>query len=217
MLRIAPLRTLLPLALALPLLGGCVPALLVTGATGTVISYHDRRSTGTQIDDETTEWRARNRVPGQYRDGGNINFTAFNRTLLISGEVGDESAKLEIGEMARQIDGVGRVHNELQIGPPSSLQSRSNDVLISSKFKTRLLDSDGVSSNHIKPVTENGVLFVMGVVNEREAKAAIDVARTTSGVRKVVNLLEIVPAEEIRRLDDAHFGSRERGAPPPAR
>lgn len=217
MLRINTLRPLLPLVVALPLLGGCVPALLVTGATGTVISYHDRRSTGTQIDDETTEWRARNRVPGPYRDSGNINFTAFNRTLLISGEVGDESAKLDIGEMARQIDGVGRVHNELQIGPPSSLPSRSNDVFISSKYKTRLLDSGGVSSNHIKPVTESGVLFLMGIVNEREAKAAIDVARTTSGVRKVVNLLEVVPPEETRRLDDGNFGSRERSAPSPAR
>ena len=200
-------RLLLSLLLAAPLLTACVPALIATGAAGTAISYHDRRSTGIQADDETSEWRGRNRIPARYRDNANINFTAFNRVLLVSGEVENEREREEIGEMAERIEGIRKVHNELLVATPTTLGSRSNDVFISSKLKARLLDSDQVASNHIKPVTENSVLFLMGIVSEREARAAIDIARTTAGVRKVVNLLEVLPDAEIRRIDNARFGS----------
>lgn len=203
-----PPRLLAALALSLPLLGACVPALIATGAAGTAISYHDRRSTGIQADDETSEWKGRNRLPARYRDNTNVNFTAFDRVLLVSGEVPDDSARADIGAMAEGIEGIRKVHNELQVAPVSSLGSRSNDVFISSKYKARLLDNDQVASNHVKPVSENGVLFVMGLVSEREARAAIAIARSTAGVRKVVNLLDIRPDDEIRRIDNARFGVR---------
>lgn len=205
---IPALRLLLPLLAVASLLGACVPALLVTGAAGTAISYHDRRSTGIQADDETSEWRGRNRVPSAYSDSANVNFTAFNRNLLVTGEVPNAQARADIGDMAERIEGIRRVHNELQIAAVSTLASRSNDVFISSKYKARLLDNDRVASNHIKPVTENGVLFLMGIVNEGEAVAAVNLARTTAGVRKVVNLLEVLPDADIRRIDEARFGTR---------
>lgn len=201
-------RLLAAIALSVPLLGACVPALIATGAAGTAIAYHDRRTTGFQADDETSEWRGRNRMPPRYADQANVNFTSFNRVLLISGEVPDETARSAIGAMAEGIEGTRRVHNKLQIAPPSSLGSRSNDVFLSAKYKARLLDTDQVASNHVKPVAENGVLFLMGIVSDKEANAAIDIARTTAGVRKVVNLFEVLPDEEIRRLDNARFGVR---------
>ncbi|MBL8405364.1 MAG: BON domain-containing protein [Dechloromonas sp.] len=208
MTRIPAPRLLLPLLAVASLLGACVPALLVTGAAGTAISYHDRRSTGIQADDETSEWRGRNRVPPAYSDSANVNFTAFNRSLLVTGEVPNAQARADIGDMAERIEGIRRVHNELQIAAVSTLGSRSNDVFISSKYKARLLDNDRVASNHIKPVTENGVLFLMGIVNEGEAVAAVNLARTTAGVRNVVNLLEVLPDADIRRIDEARFGTR---------
>lgn len=208
MTRIPAPRLLLPLLAVASLLGACVPALLVTGAAGTAISYHDRRSTGIQADDETSEWRGRNRVPSAYSDSANVSFTAFNRNLLVTGEVPNAQARADIGDMAERIEGIRRVHNELQIAAVSTLASRSNDVFISSKYKARLLDNDRVASNHIKPVTENGVLFLMGIVNEGEAVAAVNLARTTAGVRKVVNLLEVLPDADIRRIDEARFGTR---------
>lgn len=208
MTRIPAPRLLLPLLAVASLLGACVPALLATGAAGTAISYHDRRSTGIQADDETSEWRGRNRVPSAYSDSANVNFTAFNRSLLVTGEVPNAQARADIGDMAERIEGIRRVHNELQIAAVSTLGSRSNDVFISSKYKARLLDNDRVASNHIKPVTENGVLFLMGIVNEGEAVAAVNLARTTAGVRKVVNLLEVLPDADIRRIDEARFGTR---------
>lgn len=197
----------------LPLLQGCVPALLATGAAVTVISAHDRRSTGTQADDETAEWKGSNRLPARYRDTAHVNFTAFNRILLVTGEVPDEAARDAIGAMAGQIEGIRKVHNELVVGPVASLSSRGNDAFISSKFKARLLDSNQLSANHIKPLTENGTLFVMGLTNEREAQVAIAIARTTDGVRKVVNVMEVIPESETRRIDNALLGAR---TPPPA-
>lgn len=197
---------------ALPLLQGCIPA-LVGGAAASVISYQDRRSTGTQTDDEGLEWKSLQRIPEQYRTLAHVNFTAYNRRLLITGEVPGDEAKAAIESQVRQLEGVREVFNEAGVGPASSLGSRSNDSYITSKVKARLVDSNQISANHIKVVTERAIVYLMGVVSEREAKVAIAVARTTAGVSKVVNVLEVLGDDEIRRLDSQSFGSR---TPPPA-
>ncbi len=188
------------------MLSGCFPAVVATGAAVTLISAHDRRATGVQTDDEISEWKGGNRLPEKYRVTAHVNFTAFNRRLLVTGEVPDEEARQAIGAMAEKIEGIRQVHNELQIAPPTSFSSRANDAFISSKYKARLLDSRHVSANHVKPLTESGTLFLMGLVSEREARGAVDIARTTAGVRKVVNLLEVLPDEDIRRIDEALSG-----------
>lgn len=196
---------------ALPVLQGCVPA-IVAGATVGVISAHDRRSTGTQTDDETIEWKAKLRIPDQYKSFSNVNFTSYNRRLLITGEVPNAEAKAAIEAEARKVDGVREVYNELGIGPVSPLGSRSNDSFITSKLKARLVDSNQISANHIKVVTERGIAHLMGIVNEREAKVAVAVARTTAGVLKVVNIMEVIDERETQRIDSQNLGART--APP---
>lgn len=208
-----PNLAILAAALALFNLQGCVEAVVIGGAAAGVMSFHDRRSTGTQTDDETTEWRAGNHIPEQYKSLSHVNFTSFNRRVLITGEVPGEEAKAAIESTTRKLDGVREVYNELGIGPISSLGSRSNDSYIDSKVKARLLDTNQLSTNHIKVVTERGIVYLMGIVTAREAKAAIDVARTTAGVQKVVNVMEIVSDEEARRIDNQTLGARDR--PPP--
>ncbi len=204
----------LALIVALPGLQGCVEAaLLGTAAATGVMSAHDRRSTGTQTDDETMEWKANAHVPAPYKNTAHANFTAFNRRVLITGEAPNEEAKSAIESETRKIEGVKEVFNELGIGPATPLTSRSNDSFITSKVKARLVDSNQISANHIKVLTERGIVYLMGIVNEREAKVAIAVARTTSGVVKVVNVLEVVGEDETRRLDDQVLGARK---PPPA-
>ena len=196
---------------ALPVLQGCVPA-IVAGATVGVISAHDRRSTGTQTDDETIEWKAKLRIPDQYKSLSNVNFTSYNRRLLITGETPNAEAKAAIEAEARKVDGVREVYNELGIGPASPLGSRSNDSFITSKLKARLVDSNQISANHIKVVTERGIAYLMGIVNEREAKVAVAVARTTAGVVKVVNIMEVLDESETQRIDSQNLGART--APP---
>ena len=200
------------LVATLPLLQGCVPAVIVGGAAAGVMSAHDRRSTGTQTDDETAEWKAMQSIPAQYKDLTHANFTAYNRRLLITGETPSEEAKSGIEAKVRTIDGIREVYNELGIGPASSLGSRSTDSFITSKVKARLVDSNQVSANHIKVVTERGIVYLMGIVSEREAKVAVAVARTTDGVRKVVNVMEVVSEDEVRHIDNQTLGARN---PPP--
>lgn len=200
------------LVATLPFLQGCVPAVIVGGAAAGVMTAHDRRSTGTQTDDETAEWKAMQSIPAQYKELTHANFTAYNRRLLITGEAPSEEAKSGIEAKVRMIDGLREVYNELGIGPASSLGSRSTDSFITSKVKARLVDTNQVSANHIKVVTERGIVYLMGIVSEREAKVAVAVARTTDGVRKVVNVMEVVSEDETRRIDNQTLGARN---PPP--
>ena len=201
-------------ATVLPALQGCFPV-VATGVAVGVMSAHDRRSTGVQTDDETSEWKARNRIPAQYASTSNVSFISYNRALLITGQVPSEDAKAAIGQAAGQVEGVKTVYNELVVGPVSSLSSRSTDAYVTSKVKARLVDAKQVSANHIKVDTEQSTVYLMGIVSEREAKAAIQIARTTDGVRKVVNLFEVLSDAEIQRLDALLAGSKTAPRPAP--
>lgn len=198
---------------ALPLLQGCVPAVIGGAAAVGVLSAHDRRSTGVQTDDETTEWKAGQRIPEKFKAFSHINFTSYNRRVLITGEVPNDEAKAIVGEQTAQLEGVREVFNELTVGPVSSLSNRSNDSFITSKLKARLVDSNQLSANHVKVVTEGGTAYLMGIVNDREAKVAVAVARTTDGVRKVVNVMEVVAEADTRRIDSSAVGGAR--TPPP--
>ena len=198
---------------ALPLLQGCVPVVIGAGAAVGVMTVHDRRSTGVQTDDETLEWKALQRVPEQYAANSHLNFTAYNGRLLITGEAPSAEAKAAIGDAMSKIDGLTRVENDIAVAPVSPLGNRSNDGYITSKLKARLVDEKQLSANHIKVVTENTVAYLMGIVSEREAKVAVQIARTTDGVRKVVNLMEVLPDADIKRIDNATFGDAKTTTP----
>jgi len=201
------------LALALPALQGCAPAVVAAGVTAGAMSATDRRTTGTQADDEGLEWKAGQSVPEKFKAASHINFTVFNRRLLITGEVPSEEAKNLIGENAAKIEGFREVINELTVGPASSFSARSNDSYITSKVKARLVDAKEVSAHHVKVVTESSTTYLMGIVTEREGKVAVAVARTTEGVRKVVNVMEVVSDAEARRLDVLRSNSGSGSAP----
>lgn len=186
---------------ALPLLQGCIPAVIATGATAGVMSAHDRRTTGAQADDEALEWKAAQQVPEAYKESAHLNFTSFNRHLLITGEVPSEEARSAIGEQVGKLEGVKEVFNETVVGPASSLSTRTNDSYVTSKVKARLVDEKTLSANHIKVVTEAGTAFLMGIVTDHEAKVAVAVTRRTAGVVKVVNLMEVHSDAEVRRLE----------------
>ena len=185
---------------ALPLLQGCVPAVIGAGAAAGVMTAHDRRSTGAQADDEGLEWKAAQQIPENDQANAHVNFTAFNHRLLITGEVPSEEARNAIGERVGKLDGVKEVFNETVVGAASSLSTRTNDSYVTSKVKARLVDEKTLSANHIKVVTEAGIVYLMGIVTEREGKVAVAVTRTTAGVRKVVNLTEVISDAEAKRL-----------------
>ena len=202
------------LVIALPLLQGCAPAIIATGAAVGVMSYQDRRPTAVQTEDEGIEWKAARSVPERFAAASHLNFTSFNRRLMITGEVPSEEAKAAIGEQAAKVAGVKEVFNEVMIGPVSSLSVRSNDSYITSKVKGRLVDEKYLSATHIKVVTEAGVAYLMGIVSERESKLAVTIASRTDGVRKVVNLFEVRSDAEIKRLDTPPGATKPAGEQP---
>lgn len=187
-------------AALLPLLQGCFPV-VAGGATAAAMMVSDRRTSGAYVEDEGIEWRTRNRINERYGNMVNVSVTSFNRNVLLTGQVPDEATRAEVGRIAGAVDNVRGIINELQISGVSSLTSRSNDAVITSKVRARFIDNSVPGSTHVKVVTESGTVFLMGVVTQREAHAATEVARTTAGVQKVVRVFEYVSDEEAARLD----------------
>lgn len=172
------------------MLQGCFPIVAVgVGATALVVD--DRRSTGFYVEDENIEWKARSIIIDRFKDA-HVNVTSFNLSVLLTGEVSDEKMKADIGEAIRKIGSVKNVTNELTVGGKSSLAARSNDTLITTNVKTRFLGAKDFSSNHVKIVTEASVVYLMGIVTKQEADAATEVARTTSGVSRVIRVFEYI-------------------------
>jgi osmotically-inducible protein OsmY len=188
------------MTLALPALQGCF-GLVVAGATASVLAVTDRRSIGVQADDESIELKAFNRLSQSIKDKSHINFTGYNRRVLITGEVPDEATRARVSDEISRIENVQGVWNELVVAGNSTMVARSNDSYITSKVKARFVDMDKFSANHVKVVTEANTVFLLGIVNDREAGAAVQIARTTAGVRKVVNVMQIASDAEIRRID----------------
>lgn len=207
---------LLVLATAItPLLSGCFGAAAVGVGAGALM-LGDRRLTETYLADEGIEIRAANRIAEQFGDRAHVNVTSYNRALLLTGEVPDAAARAEVEKIAAGVPNVKAISNELAIGGVTTLTSRSTDAFVTSKVKGRFIDANQFSVNHVKVVTENGVAYLLGIVAKREADAAVEVARTTGGVKKVVRVFEIVSEDEIRRLDNQPPASANPAAQPAA-
>jgi osmotically-inducible protein OsmY len=180
-------------ALALPLLQGCFPLAAVTGAGAAVLMADDRRTTGIYIEDENIEWKSLARIREVTRDA-HVNATSFNRRVLLTGEALNDEVRKRIEDAVRSIPNVREVTNEIQVAGASSLASRGSDALITSNVKARMVNNGRFAPNHVKVVTEAGVVFLMGLVTPAEGDAAAEIARTTSGVTRVVKVFEYLGA-----------------------
>jgi osmotically-inducible protein OsmY len=187
-----PLAALLSLAAVL-LLAGC-PAAIIGGGAVAYGTLEDRRTSGTMIDDDSIESRISRSVRERYGENTHVNVTSFNRSVLLTGEVPEDARRAEIEKLAQGAGNVRNITNELQVGAPSSLGARANDSYITTKVKGRILDSNKVNPIHVKVVTEAGVVYLMGIVTEQEAADAVDVARNTGGVVKVVRIFDLCKA-----------------------
>jgi osmotically-inducible protein OsmY len=178
------------LAASASLLQGCFP-LAAVGVGATALAVDDRRTTGIYIEDENIEWKSRSILLEQFKDT-HVNVTSYNLGVLLTGEVPDEQTKNNVAAAIRKVASVKTVMNELTIGGKSSLASRSNDGLITTGVKSRFLGAKGFSGNHVKVVTEASVVYLMGIVTREEGDAATEVARSTSGVSRVIKMFEYV-------------------------
>ena len=178
-------------------LSACAPLLIGGAIWGGTMVVSDRRTSGTQIDDQAIELKSVRRIADVIGDRGHVNVTSYNRLVLLSGEVPTEADKAAVEQAVARIDNVRSIVNELTLAAPSSLSARSNDTLMTSKVKASMVDAKDIQANAYKVVTERGVVYLMGRVTEREANRAADIARGVSGVQKVVKVFDVVSEGEL--------------------
>jgi osmotically-inducible protein OsmY len=183
-------------------LQGCVPLVVAGAATGVSASI-DRRSYGTQVEDSEIEVRIMSQINKQLDEKASISTTSLNKWVLLTGQTTDDASRQQAEKIATSTPNVRKVYNEVTVGWPSTVGNHASDSLTTSQVKSRLFNPNvpGISGHNVKVVTEFGVVYMMGMVTEGEAKIAVDIARTTSGVKRVVNLFEVLSDEEMKRID----------------
>lgn len=181
-------------------LSGCI-ALVGGGAVMAGMSVADRRTTGTQVEDQGIELRAGNRIAEVLGDKAHINITSYNRQVLVTGEAGNEADRQTVERLVREQTTVRHVFNEVVVAPfTSTLSQRSKDTLITTQVKASLLDAKDIQASAFKVVTENKVVFLMGIVTPREAKRGAEIARGINDVTKVVRVVEVISEDELARM-----------------
>lgn len=184
-MRLAALLTLVSI------LQGCAAAAVVAITTGASMAT-DRRSIGNQIDDQGIELEAYNEITKNksLNDNTNLHIISVNGSVLIIGQAPNTYLRDQVVNIINNINGVVKIHNQIRIGSTTSITTQTNDIWLTSKVKTALFSSDEVSGNAIKVITENAEVFLMGLVSQKEADAAIEVTRNISGVNKVFKAFE---------------------------
>ncbi len=186
-------------ALLATTLSGCAPLLIGGAAVGTLVAV-DRRTSGSQLEDETIELRAKSRLGEVLGSRAHINVTSYNRQVLLTGEVPDAATKQLVEQTVAKVDNVRSVVNELGVMSASTLTQRSTDAFITGKVKASLVDAKDLTATAFKVVTERGAVYLLGRVTQRESERATAVVRQISGVNRVVRVFEIISEEELARI-----------------
>ena len=172
-------------------LTACFPVVAGGAAAGGAIAA-DRRTSGIFVEDENIELKGVKFMETNLGEDAHVNVTSYNRNVLLTGEVPDEAAKAKAETYVKGIINVRNITNEIVVSPKSSLSSRSNDTYLTSKIKTKFVTENQFPANYVKIVTENSVVYLLGIVNQTEAEAATEIARNTEGVTKVVKVFEYI-------------------------
>ncbi|GAB4289555.1 MAG: division/outer membrane stress-associated lipid-binding lipoprotein [Thiohalomonadaceae bacterium] len=188
------MKLLFTIVAVLTLLQGCAPVIVGGAAAGAVAVADDRRTTGTIIDDQGIELKIGKAINdnAELREQTHINITSFNGVVLLSGEAATAAQRRQVEKLAAAVAKVRRVVNHIIIGPVSSLASRSRDSWLTTKVKSQLLGDKDVPGNQIKVLTEAQTVYLMGMVTRNQGDRAGEIARHTSGVKRVVKLFEYV-------------------------
>ena len=183
------MKAFTPLAVLISalLLQGCVGAVVVGSAAVGTKAATDPRTVGTQVDDSTLELRVNSALSKdeQIKKEARVNVTAYQGKVLLTGQAPTTDLSSRAKQIAVGVEGAAEVFNEIRQGQPIGLGTASSDTWITTKVRSQLLGSDQVKSSNVKVTTENGEVFLMGLVTEREGQAAADIASRVSGVKHV--------------------------------
>lgn len=209
-----PTQKLLSALLVGATLSACVPLvpLMVGGGVmGGAMVATDRRTSGSQLEDEGIELRAASRIFENLGERVHVNVTSYNRQVLLTGEVPSAQDKQLVEQIVAKVDNVRSTVNELAVLGNSTLNQRTSDTLVTGRVKAGMVDAQDLIANAIKVVTERGTTYLMGRVTQREANRSTDIARSTNGVQKVIRLFEIVNEDELQnQLPKANQASSNR-------
>jgi osmotically-inducible protein OsmY len=186
-------RLLLTLVLVAPttLLGGCAAVVAGSAVTG-VAMISDRRTTGTIIDDRMIEARSSEffGADGAIAQQAHLNVSSYNGMVLLVGQTPTEEMKQRAGEYVTRVAKVRHVYNEVTVEEPIPSLNRTNDGLITTKVKSKLFTIKDLNSSDISVTTENGAVYLMGLLDQPTGDAVAQEVAGVSGVRKVVKLFE---------------------------
>jgi osmotically-inducible protein OsmY len=180
-------------------LAACAPVVIGGAMMGSLMAT-DRRTSGTQIEDEGIELRAAGRIRENVGERVHINVTSYNRQVLLTGEAPSAQDRQMVETVVATVENVRSIVNEIGIQPISSLSQRSSDVLIAGRAKAAFVDAKDLFANAFKVVAERGTVYLMGRVTQREASRATDIVRDIDNVQKVVRLFEIISEQELQNL-----------------
>jgi osmotically-inducible protein OsmY len=184
------LFTKLTLSIALATqLAACVPAVIGGAAVGGSMAA-DRRTSGIYLEDENIELKASRKMSTNLGENAHVSVTSYNRNVLLTGQVPDEAKKSLAESLMKEVENVRNINNEITVSAKADISTRTNDTYLTSKIKTFFVTENRFNANNVKIVTEDGVVYLMGLVTREEAEAAVDIARNTEGVTKVVKVFE---------------------------
>jgi osmotically-inducible protein OsmY len=199
-MRLKKMGLILVLAGTVPLLQGCFPV-VAAGIVTTALSVSDRRTTGAQVEDQSIELKASSRLRERFGHRVSVSTVSFNRRVLIYGQAPDATTKQEIGRIVAAVPNVRDIVNEVELSGSSGLGTASSDSVVTTKVKASLLDAQDIHANAIKVVTERGVVYLMGLVTEREADRAAQVAASVSGVVRVIKVFELISDAQLAEIN----------------
>ncbi len=186
----------LVIALGTATLSACAPLMLGGAAAGAFVAT-DRRTSGMQVEDQGIQIKAASRLRDTLGGRGRVNVNAYNRTVLLTGEVDSDADRAAAEQAAARVENVVKVINQLQVGPTASLSTRSSDVLLAGKVRATFVDARDLMSNAFDIVVERGEVYLMGLVTEREANRAAELTASIPGVKKVVKAFEVITEDEL--------------------
>jgi osmotically-inducible protein OsmY len=198
-------------------LTACFPLLLGSAVVGSSVVLIDRRTTGSQIEDEAIELKAANRLGDVLGKRGNVSVTSYNQLVLILGDVTSEDDRKLVEQTVSRIDKVRSTVNELMVFSTLPASSFGSETLLTSRVKAALVDSKDPLANVVKVVTQRGTVYLMGRVTEREATQAAETARSISDVQKVVKVFEIISEADLAAMKTMPASSADNKPAAPVR
>jgi osmotically-inducible protein OsmY len=197
-------------------LSACAPLVIGGAFFGTVNVATDRRTAETQLVDEAIELRIFNRLITSTNNKGRVSAVSYGRRVLLLGEVPTAEDKVMAERVAASVDNVQRVISELKVMPNATVGQRSEDALITKKIQAALIGAKDLNSNAFKITTNQSTVYVLGVVTPREADRAIGIARTTTGVKQVVNMVDLISEATLQGLQPRGPGAAPAATSAPA-